>query len=96
MFRESQVLNYRDDSDFRCSDSADNRTWRKLLAPDSDKGLQLPVLKISLEHQARLEEDPMISHPNAAAELIEEAAQTVQGDHGVGEGDALPLTTPRA
>jgi len=79
-----------------CSDSADNQTWRKPLVPDSDKGLQLPVLKISLEHQARLEEDPMISHPNAAAELIEEAAQTVQGDHGVGEGDALPLTAPRA
>jgi len=38
----------------------------------------------------------MIAHPNAAAELIEEAAQTVQGDQGVGEGDALPLTAPRA
>ncbi len=46
--------------------------------------------------EVRASHPSMISHPNAAAELIEEAAQTVQRDHGDGGGDALPLTTPRA
>ena len=46
--------------------------------------------------EVRASHPSMISHPNAAAELIEEAAQSVQGTQGVGGGETLPLMTPRA